>query len=256
MERIPNSQFAVTGATIGLIALALVTFSRRVAGLSPDSLPPGEATLYTAVFAAAGLAAAHWLAEAFIPAGRYKTVVPITSFLSTLLFLAGLTTEPVAILSGAVAGAAVIGLATHSAKPVDRGTATVSASELATAPSRAPLSPQEGTEAAASDETGVSEHRVELIRTIVDTGEHIAGSLRFETVPGATATTLHVPLWPPLAGPPRVRCELEGIDGRVCVPYAKPHGFRIEIRLPEPVDEPLEGVVRFQSEHTARTAAA
>lgn len=80
--------------------------------------------------------------------------------------------------------------------------------------------------------------------------------MRFEIPAGDGAHTLHVPLWPPLAGEPAVTCELHEIDGRVQVPVTKPYGLRIEVRVPEPVDEPLAGVVRFVAECSAGAVAA
>ena len=78
----------------------------------------------------------------------------------------------------------------------------------------------------------------------------------FEIAAGQTVQTLHVPVWPPLSGEPDVRCELEGLDGRVRVALAKPYGLRLEIRLVEPIDEPLSGAVRFVAETRPRPAAA
>jgi hypothetical protein len=95
-----------------------------------------------------------------------------------------------------------------------------------------------------------------LSRSAAGGRERIDGLLRFEVPAGDVAAILHVPLWPPLAGDPVVTCELEELDGRVRVPLAKAHGFRIEVRIPEPVDEPLEGVVRFTAECREASAAA
>jgi hypothetical protein len=48
---------------------------------------------------------------------------------------------------------------------------------------------------------------------------------------------------------------LEGIEGRVRVPLAKPYGFRMEVRVPEAIDEPLAGIVRFFAESRTTEAA-
>lgn len=259
MERIPRFQLAATGATIALSSIALVTFSRRIAASGLENVLPGEAAFYAAVFAAASIVAVQKIADSLVEDRGREIAPPIAAFLLTLLFLAGLSTDPVAILCGVLSTAAVIGMATYAAPSVarDAGRTTTHHGDAAESlGGDAELRLETPPVATHEEESGSPGHHVELVRSVEGSTEQVRGTLRFVANPGETATTLHVPLWPPLAGVPHVQCELEGIDGRATVPHAKPHGFRIEVRLPEPVDEPLDGTVRFRAEYQKRASAA
>jgi len=249
MERIPALRLAATGASTGLVSIALVLLFRRVSGAPLRDLNPGEAVVYTALFAAAASFVARRLAEFLPKASRSPTAGLLTSLLLTLAFLAGLTTDPVTILAGTFVAAGTLALPALS----DRHTA-------ADAPTNAPVMPGHEPLVTPNDDAVLHDDprdaQIELVRTADGTCDRIAGAIRFDLDAGETFKTLHVPLWPSLAAEPMVRCDLEGLDGRVSVPYAKPHGFRIEVRLPEAIDEPLEGVVRFVAECPARSVAA
>jgi hypothetical protein len=272
MERNPATRSLIASAAGGLAALALVVFLRRLAGAVTVDLPPGEALVYTALFVATCLPVARRLASS-IPDVSESKLTATASLVLALTFLAGLSTAPVTILAGSIVVGGVIGLSLIAGPAAERHLASsdVRDSEIGSsnvvAPIGRPHSPDEKhsiatapspvdstSDAPACDDD--AEPCVRLVRTGAGPLEQVTGSLRFETAPGETATTLHVPLWPALAGSPLVTCELEGIDGRANVPYAKSHGFRIEIRLPEPIDEPLEGVVHFVARCDRPAAAA
>ncbi|MGC1272306.1 MAG: hypothetical protein WBC44_01260 [Planctomycetaceae bacterium] len=261
MERIPNLRLLVTSASTGLASIALVTFFRRLVAAPLRDLPAGETIVYTALFATACFAVSGLSARQLSPLWTRAAIPPVSTLVLTLVFLAGLSTVPVTILAGSLVATAAVGLMTLTVRLETSHAARVNAECDDVDPPERTVTEEPYRAIRDDDEHGPDSQKsddplVKLVRTNAAGGERITGSIRFETAPGETAKTLHVPLWPPLTGVPSVQCELNGIDGRVSVPYAKSHGFRIEVRLPEAVDEPLEGAVRFVAECEESSAAA
>lgn len=249
MERNPAFRLAATGASTGLVSIALVLFFRRMSGVSLHDLNPGEVVVYTALFAAAASFVVRQFDE-FLPRPLQSSSSGLLlSLLLTLAFLSGLSADPITILAGTFVTAMTLWLTAFGDRRITAERST-----------NASVTPATGSFVTPNDDADLLDHandaQVELVRTANGTCDRVAGAIHFDLDAGETLKTLHVPLWPSLAGEPKVRCDLEGLDGRVSVPYAKPHGFRIEVRLPEAIDEPLEGVVRFVAECPIRSVAA
>lgn len=239
----------------GLATIAATLFVRRIAGDSLRDLPAGEAAAYAAVFAFVGTVTLRTLV-----ANGGSTGVRLAdggALVLALFFAAGLTTSPVGALACVVGATAVARLLTlperfqPAAMSVEKTVGELNRQQFEFDATAVDLS-----EKPADSNGAGSEPELRLLRSVRDGRQTVEGTMRFEVPAGEAAHTLHVPLWPPLPGAPAVRCELDGIDGRVRVPVAKPYGLRIEIRLPEPVDEPLAGVVRFTAECAPGAAAA
>lgn len=255
MERNPAVRTVAACVAAGLVVIAATVFVRRIAVDSLRDLPAGEAAAYAAVFAFACAVTLRTLAASRGAPG--VRMADAASVLLALFFAAGLTTSPVGALACVFAAAAVAGLLTLPER--FQGAAT-SVEKAVGDPNRRGSEFDTTTvdrfERPAGGETAGAEPELRLLRSVREGRQTVEGTMRFEVPAGEAAHTLHVPLWPPLPGEPAVRCELDGIEGRVRVPVAKPYGLRIEVRVPEPVDEPLAGVVRFTAECAAGAAAA
>lgn len=261
MERIPILRLLVTSVSTGLASIALVTFFRRLSAASLRDLPAGEMVVYTSLYAVVCFTVSRLLVDQFSSSWGRASLPSVSSLVLTLFLLAGLSAVPLTLLIGLLVAGTVVGLMTLTAHLEASQSARGNRTRQNVAPPQ-PISPVEPLEAVhedvglAANSQVLDEPLVTFTRSDTDAGDRIAGSIRFETASGETAKTLHVPLWPPLAGVPSVQCELTGIEGRVSVPYAKSHGFRIEVRLPEAVDEPMEGTVQFVAECVETSAAA
>lgn len=246
MERIPVRLWGL-GAAAALAVMALAVFVLRAAGVPLQGVAAGEAAVYSALFAATALAVLRWALDGITVARVRQGMASTAALLLTLTFAAGLSADALTLLVCLLVTLALVGI------------------DLFAGPARRPALDSEGIRGASQANSQIdvgsgveapADDALRLVRSVAEGVEHLEGRIRFETAAGETSRTLHVPLWPPLPASPSVACELEGIEGRVRVPFAKPHGFRIEVRLPEAVDEPLSGVVRFTAECPARTRAA
>jgi len=250
VERLSRQQKMAIVVLFCLFIIAITVFARRLFGAFAHDLAPGEAALYSSLFAAAAVASLRSLR---IPAICHEGVAgPVMSLVLSLIFVAGLSVVPAAMLVCLASIGLVIGLAQRQP-----------ATELAFVqkPSfDAVVRPSDvtdtGSSVMAADLAEAASGRVSLLRSTVGGAERIEGSMAIEFAAGELSKTLHVPLWPPLAAEPTVECRLEGLEGRVRVPLAKRHGFRIEIRLPEGCDEPLAGTLQFIATAACHSAAA
>lgn len=255
MERKPDLRPVAGCVAAGLFVLAATVFLRRIADDSLANLPAGEAAAYAAAFVFGGIWAARQLTDRLgASAARAGDVAALVVALG---FVAGLTTAGVGVLACVVACLGVFGLMV-----LPRAERSAAASTLApvAATDPAEVSPPEKHESVELGESAIGQEAgttpaLQLVRSTRHGRQVLKGQIRFEIPAGENVHVLHVPLWPPLDGDPVVTCELEEIEGRVRVPVAKPYGLRIEVRLPEPVDEPLEGAVRFVAEARAASAA-
>jgi len=257
VERKPDLRPIAACVVAGLCLVAGTVFVRRIAAESLGNLPAGEAAAYAAAFVFAASAAARYLTGEAGDAARHAGGA--AAFVVTLCFAAGLTTSPVGVLACVVSSGAIVALLTlpaFDASSVAGGAGTDAARNAAAPLPEATMSRLD--EPAGGDRDGADETppASRFFRSTRDGLQIVEGTLRFDVPAGECVQTLHVPLWPPLDGAPAVTCELDGLDGRVRVPLAKPYGFRIEVRLPEPVDEPLSGAVRFVAECPAAANAA
>ena len=224
----------VVCAAVGLLLLGTVPFLRRSAGAVSRDLPLGEACLLTAMVTLLAVAVA-----AKLPLSREWRLSGVG--LLMLTFVGGVVSDPLAFVVclvpvTAVCVAAAVGGASQS-RVGDSVTGAATPTEAhPQTPDLAPLT-QDSFEPLEDAAGSLDIQRVE--------GVQLSGRLSFELPAGETLRTLHVPLWPPLEFDPQVTCSLDEIDGRVRVTLAKRYGLRIEVRLPEAVDEPLTGVVRF-----------
>ncbi len=250
MERLSRQQKAAIVVLFCLFIIAITVFARRLFGAFTHDLAPGEAALYSGLFAAAAVASVRSLR---IPAICHEGVAgPVTTLILSLIFVAGLSVDPATMLVCLASIALVIGLAQRRpaaevafvqqpSADVDMGSADIM---------------DAGSSVMAADRAEAASGRVSLLRSTIGGAERIEGSMAIEFAAGELTKTLHVPLWPPLAAEPAVECRLEGLEGRVRVPLAKRHGFRIEIRLPEGCDEPLAGTLQFIATAACHAAAA
>ena len=253
MERIPAGRFAAGCAVAGLSAIAVVLFLRRIAVETLRDLPAGEAAAYAVGFSLAGFVSVRSLSSGAEPRGRGLGDAAVV--LLTITFAAGLTTDAVSVLACLIASGMAVGIAASglgsSGADIAAGEGTGSPNSAGTAGPTASVGsgiaePGSFDGSTSSEENPRPEEpRASLVRSIHDGTESLEGLIRFEIPAGETVQVLHVPVWPPLAGEPAVTCDLEEIEGRVRVPVAKSHGFRIEVRVPEAIDEPLAGAVRF-----------
>jgi hypothetical protein len=250
MERIPTARWISASATAGLTVVALALFLRRVTGGPVSDLGAGETALYAGLFAAAAVGALRPLVEWVMSPAR-SSYGSLGGFLLTLVFVAGLSGNGFAVLVGIAAATVVPALLLAAEYRGAQAAQTPATGDVGTRMA----SPVRGV-AGSDDGPGHGEPSLELRRSTAQDGERVAGRIRFEADAGETTKVLHVPLWPPLAGPPNVCCELEGVEGRVRVPLAKANGFRIEVRLTEVSDEPVSGAVRFTAVCRAASAAA
>ena len=87
----------------------------------------------------------------------------------------------------------------------------------------------------------------QLTRIRTDDGaETIRGTVRAEFAVGQQHATLHVGFCPPLAQLPEVAAEpCDGPEAEVKVVQSLAHGARLEVRLPEPANEPCSVCVEF-----------
>lgn len=252
MERLTRQQKTAAIVLLCVFVMGVAIFTRRLSGAITQNLASGEAALYAGLFATVVVAALRSLQR---PTMRLDAVGrSALALIPSLVFVAGLSNEPLTVLACLAAVAAVIGFS-------DRGSAAVTVSSVAAEPSAAsdaPMAQSELAEALSADaeDPVVSFGCISLHRQSVGNVERIEGAMALEFGARELTKTVHVPLWPPLASEPAVECQLEGLDGRVRVPLAKRHGFRIEVRLPEACDEPLAGTLRFTATAECRAAAA
>lgn len=253
MERLNRQQKTAAIVLLCVFVMGVALFTRRLAGAISQNLASGEAALYAGLFATVVVAALRSLQR---PTMRLDAVGrSVIALILSLVFVAGLTNEPLTVLACLVAVAAVIGLS-------DRGSeAVVTVSSAVTEPSAASDAPVAQSElaeelSADAEDPAISFGCISLHRQSLGDVERIEGAMALEFGARELTKMVHVPLWPPLASEPAVECQLEGLDGRVRVPLAKRHGFRIEVRLPEECDEPLAGTLRFTATAACRAAAA
>jgi hypothetical protein len=251
VERIPQVSIPASAIAV-LTVVALAAFLRRAAGGPPGDLPAGEVAVYASLYASAGAVAIRSVARQCRCASQGLTAP--ASFLLSCVFIAALSREPLSVLVGLFAGAFVCTCAALADTFEIRSLAQLSR-EAATGDPHDTAAPSRPTRPDVSPPTHAPPD-MEIVRCAIKGGERLSGTIRFEIAPGEAMKILHVPLWPSLAGPPEVHCELDGIEGRVRAPVAMPHGLRIEVRLEEPVDEPLSGAVRFTAECRSGAAAA
>jgi hypothetical protein len=243
VERLSRQQQTAAIVLCCLFLIGTALFVRRLAGAFAHELPAGEAALYACLFATAAVASLRNLRMSATYNGFAGSAAAL---ILSLLFVAGLSSEPANVLACLASVAIVIALAQRSPDA-----AVVQQQPAASAET------QDADELAAAGEASpVPASRVSLMRSAAGGTERIEGSLAIEFEVHEQAKTLHVPLWPPLEAEPAVECRLEGLDGRVRVPLAKRHGFRIEVRLPEACDEPLAGTLKFTATAACRSAAA
>ncbi|MDQ3332341.1 MAG: hypothetical protein M3552_17110 [Planctomycetota bacterium] len=218
-----------------------------------SDLAPGEAVVVAATFAVIAAAALKSLRSEIKSSSR--SALRIATLLLSLVFVAGLSENPLTIIACLGSVAAVIGFSVA-------GTSQVSSSsnELSTpAHPTADLDTLSFNGDAAARVSAVAEpqeYGIRFNRSARGGTERVEGSMSLEFAANEAVKTLHVPLWPPLDGDPAVECKLDGLDGRVRVPLAKRHGLRIEVRLPDAVDEPLAGTLRFVATAIRSTSAA
>lgn len=239
-------------ALAGLGVVACSVFARRVSGATQADIAPGESALYAALFAVGTLFATRELAREV--EASLRRVLDLTTLLLALTFIAALSLNPLTIL--ACLGVVAVVFALNFFESAAAGVSLQSLARFK--PPASDLTPIE-TDAGVDEAPPASEpahNGITLVRSTRGCTERVEGSMSLEFEANESLKTLHVPLWPPLSGDPHVECELEGLEGRVRVPLAKRHGFRIEVRLPESIDEPLAGTLRFVATVACRTSAA
>ena len=245
-------------ASLALVAIGL--FVRRSAGATDGDLPIGEASVLAGLMtfgAGTALSAVGRAVAAVTP-----SVMTGGTLLIGLTFAAGATDEPVAFLAGSavVAAATVIctwrPISTSAASPASALARPMSADETPAAvqvlcPADEPTGDDTG-----SDRESPGEFSSTLVRSRQGSEVVLRGRLAFSVPAGEQVHAVHVPLWPPLPSDPQVECDLAGLEGRVRVTLAKAYGLRVEIRLTEPVDEPLDGGLSFTARCGLREAGS
>ena len=244
MELLSRQQQTAIIVLCCLFVIGITLFVRRLAGAFLHDLDAGEAALYACVFTTAVVTSVRSLQLEAVP--REGTAGWSSGLILSLVFVAGISSDPMAVLTAIASVALVFGVAQRRAVPASTQVLFEASS------------PGDDSEPLAinADQPIPSGSRVSLIRSTERGTERIEGSMAIDFDAHELTKTLHVPLWPPLAAEPTVECRLDGLDGRIRVPLAKRHGFRIEVRLPEGCDEPLSGTLRFTATAVSQSAAA
>ena len=224
-------------SALGLIAVALI--SRSAAGAFTLTLPPLIPCLIGGVALALSLTAWWWDDRLRVDSNAYdRSVRGLVALLPALAI--GVTTS-----GGASAAIGVLlGLVLISAAVVLTVTWELDP-RLALRPvdDRSHHAPRDETpdrshhaERDVYDDPAVSQHITR--RTTPDGLDCLEALLRIPFAAGEREAVVHLPLHPPLAGPPEVECEpLDDADLTFKVTTAQPYGVRIEVRRGGAYDE-------------------
>ncbi len=229
----PNPPFRLPiGVLTALGVVALGLFMRRAGGAVVGDLPIGETAVFAALLTFAAAAALRALRSVATP------IISAATFLTGLTFVAGATAEPLSFLAGlaVVVTATAIG---SQRSPTERSEPRIESPAQPSAAVEPPPLPVEDAREPVENSAAI------FRRSRRGDAVGLEGTLAVTVPAGEQVHAVHVPLWPPLPSDPVVQCELTDLEGRVRVTLAKSYGLRLEIRLSEAIDEPLDGELRF-----------